>query len=357
MFNVAEFGAAADGVTDSTPGIQAAVDAAVKAGGGTVLVPSAKSPYLVRRTITINGSGVEVSGRGARLLLADGAINGQVAPVILFTGTAASPLHGVALRGLTVDANYFNQARAKNSKAVVMKFVEDSVVEDVLITRPYVGLSIRRSDRVSARRVTVTDYQEDGFDAGGDADEIPGGKCRRITFTDVVARDAPRDAWDGNAFEIEDGAEDILIQDALVENVAGNGAGLRNHKSQDNHSRGVELRNVTFRKITGFALFGRAAPRENSGTNSYREIRLVNLTADAPVLLWGPIDKLEIVGGRYTTLHLGFESPTGAATIPNALSDATIKDVEAENIRVNGASERISFTGARARSIEQVRAR
>src|SRR5262249_28080050 len=159
-----------------------------------------------------------------------------------------------------------NQARAKNSKAVVLKFVQDSVVEDVLITRPYVGLSIRRSDRVQARRVTVTDYQEDGFDAGGDADDTPGGKCWRIRVSDVVARDATRCAWDGNALEIEDGAQDILIHDSLVENVAGNGAGLRNHKSQDNHSRGVELRNVTFRKITGLALFGRAAPRENSGT-------------------------------------------------------------------------------------------
>src|SRR5262245_43180667 len=108
VFNAAEFGAVADGVTDSTPGIQAAVDAAVKAGGGMVLLPSAKNPYLVRRTITINGGGVEISGRGARLLLADGAINDQIAPVILFVGAAAEPLHGVALRGLTVDANYFN---------------------------------------------------------------------------------------------------------------------------------------------------------------------------------------------------------------------------------------------------------
>src|SRR5262245_37823935 len=138
---------------------------------------------------------------------------------------------------------------------------------------------------------------------------------------------------------------------------AGNGAGLRNHKSQDNHSRGVELRNVRFSKITGFALFGRAAPRENSETNSYREIRLVNLTAEAPVLLWGPIDKLEVVGGRYTSLHLGFESLTGAATVSSALSDVTIKDIEAGNIRVNGASERISLTGAVAKAIEQVRAR
>src|SRR5262245_10454838 len=62
VFNVLDFGAVADGVADSAPGIQAAVDAAVKTGGGTVLLPPAKTPYLVRRTITIHGSGVEVSG-------------------------------------------------------------------------------------------------------------------------------------------------------------------------------------------------------------------------------------------------------------------------------------------------------
>ena len=358
VFNVAEFGAVADGSTDSTRGIQAAVDAAVTAGGGTVLLPASKNSFLVRGSITIHGSGVEVSGQGARLRLADGSIDGRVMPVILFAGTEAAPLHEVALRGLTVDANYFNQSRAKNSKAVVLKFVEDSVVEDVFITQPYVGLSVRRSDRVTVRRVTVTDYQEDGFDTGGDADEVPGGKSRRITFSDVVARDAPRCAHDGNAFEIEDGAEDVLIRDALVENVAGNGAGLRNHNSRDNHSRGVELRNVTFRRIGGkFAVFGRSAPREISGSNSYHKIRLVNLRAEAPVALWGPIDGLEIESGTYTSLHLGFDSPEGAATVANALSDATVKDVVVEKVRINGATERISLLALRADLVEQVRAR
>jgi hypothetical protein len=354
-FNVVRFGALADAVTDSTRGIQAAVDAAVLSGGGTVLLPPAATPYLVRGTVTVSGSGVEIAGRGARLLLADGAINGRVAPVLLFAGTEKAPLRHVALRGLTVDANYFNQVGSKGSKAVVLKFVADSVVEDVVITRPYVGLSIRRSTRVQARRVTVTDFQEDGIDTGGDADETPGGKSRAIAFINVSVRDAPRCARDGNAFEIEDGAEGVLIQDALVENVAGNGAGLRNHRGLDNHSGEVELRNVTFRGIGGaFALFGRSAPREDSASNSYSPIRLVNITADAPVALWGPIRGLEIAGGRYTSLHLGFDSIAGPTTLANALSDTTIRDVRAERIRMNGASEQITLSGVAAKSIEQI---
>ena len=62
-----------------------------------------------------------------------------------------------------------------------------------------------------------------GFDASGDANEFSGAKTRDIRFIDVVARDAPR--ADGNAFEIEDGVENVLVENATVENVAGNGFG------------------------------------------------------------------------------------------------------------------------------------
>jgi hypothetical protein len=356
-FKVTAFGAIADGVTDSTRGIQAAIDAAAKAGGGTVVLPPAPTPYLVRDTIVISSSGISVTGTGARVLLADGAINGKVAPVILFTGAEQNPIRGVSLRGLTVDANYFSQVGAKNSKAVVLKFVEDGVVEDVAVTRPYVGLSIRRSTRVMARRVTVTDYQEDGFDAGGDADEVPGGTAHGITFVDVVARNAMRCAHDGNAFEIEDGAQGVLIQDSLVEDVAGNGAGLRNHNREDDHSSDIELRNVTFRGIHGdFALFVRAASGPAGARNSYRDVRLINLTADAPVAAWGPIRKFQIVGGRFASLQLGFDSPTGPATQATALSDATIENLQADSVRINGGSERVRLSGVRSGDIEEVRA-
>src|SRR5215831_10255803 len=249
-FNAANFGAVADGATDSTPGIQAAIHAAEKAGGGTVVLPAAPAPYLIRDTLSIHGNNIEISGRGATIRLADGAINGKTKYLICVEGTENAPLHNVVLRGLTVDANYFNQVGARNAKAVVFLYTEQALVEDVVIAHPYVGLSFRRgSNAAVARRVTVTDYQEDGFDAGGDADEVSGGTVHGVTFVDVTARDATRCAPDGNAFEIEDGAQGVLIQDSLVDNVAGNGAGLRNHvhPELDDHSRDVELRNVIFR--------------------------------------------------------------------------------------------------------------
>ena len=42
MYNVKEFGAAADGKTNCGPAIQAAVDAAHRAGGGVVLLPAGR---------------------------------------------------------------------------------------------------------------------------------------------------------------------------------------------------------------------------------------------------------------------------------------------------------------------------
>src|SRR5437870_5271403 len=55
----------------------------------------------------------------------------------------------------------------------------------------------------------------------------------------------------------------------------------------------VELRNVIVRQIGGdFAVFT-SARRKISASNSYREVHLVNLTADSPVAFWGRVRKLK----------------------------------------------------------------
>ena len=66
-FNVQDYGATGNGSTDDTANVQAAINAAVTAGGGTVLFPP--GTYLV--TATSTAPALQVNGNGVRLVGAD----------------------------------------------------------------------------------------------------------------------------------------------------------------------------------------------------------------------------------------------------------------------------------------------
>ena len=63
-FNLADFGAAGDGVTDDGPALQAALDAVIAAGGGTLLVPAGH--FAINTPVSANSTagGVSVEIRG-----------------------------------------------------------------------------------------------------------------------------------------------------------------------------------------------------------------------------------------------------------------------------------------------------
>ena len=65
-FDVREFGALGDGSADDAEALQAAIDAAVSAGGGSVVMPP--GVYRLTRTITL-GDGVDLSGFGSVSIL------------------------------------------------------------------------------------------------------------------------------------------------------------------------------------------------------------------------------------------------------------------------------------------------
>ncbi len=343
-FDVTNFGAVADGSTDSTQAIQSAIDAAATAAG-RVVVPPAEAPYVISSTLHIRASGIELVGEGATIRFADNA-NGEDEPtVILVSGSEENPIRDVVLSGLTVDANFYAQKGAERPRGIEFRFVEGARVTDVTIQRPFVGLDFGRGCvNGEARGVTIIDFAEDGFDASGDANEFSGAKTRDIRFVDVVARDAPRS--DGNAFEIEDGVQNVLVENSTVENVAGNGFGLRNHfvKGKQDHSRNVELRNVTVRGVGGqFAIYGRCARPEAFPENSYHEMKLTDVDAEGPVAFIGPIEGLVITGGSFAAIYLGLEGPDDAPSAEKALATAKLTGLEAEKIRINGTAGQIAL--------------
>ena len=74
VFNVLDFGAKGDGVTDDAAAIQAAIDACEAAGGGTVWCPA--GTYLITATLLIDDNGVRLVGDGGSSL--GGATQTQV---------------------------------------------------------------------------------------------------------------------------------------------------------------------------------------------------------------------------------------------------------------------------------------
>ena len=343
--DVTDFGAVADGITDCTQAIQSALDEAATAGA-RVVVPPAEAPYIISSTLRIRASDIELVGEGATILFADHSAGDDEPTVILASGKENKLIRNVVIRGLTVDANFYAQEGAERPRGIEFRFVEGARVTDVTIHRAFVGLDFGRGCvNGGARRVTLTDFAEDGFDASGDANEFSGAKTRDIRFIDVVARDAPRS--EGNAFEIEDGVEDVLVEDSLVENVAGNGFGLRNHwvAGKQDHSRNVELRNVVIRGVGGeFAIYGHSAPRETFPNNSYREINLTEVTAESPVSFYGPIEGLEISGGSFGGIFLGFQAPQDDPAVDKAVASARLEGLQAERIRINGTAGRITLS-------------
>jgi Pectate lyase superfamily protein len=71
-FNVRNYGAFGDGAHDDTTAIQAAINAAIAAGDGTVYFPRASASYLTTAQLLIDVSGIAARFKGALLLIGDG---------------------------------------------------------------------------------------------------------------------------------------------------------------------------------------------------------------------------------------------------------------------------------------------
>ena len=97
VYDVRAFGAKGDGKTDDGPAIAAAIAAAEKAGGGTVLLPAGR---YKARVVARSGVGLAGEGTGATVLVAPPS-DGKTASYALFGSGVAE----VTVRDLTVVAD------------------------------------------------------------------------------------------------------------------------------------------------------------------------------------------------------------------------------------------------------------
>jgi len=351
---VTDLGAVADGKTDCLAAIHKAISQVVAAGGGTVVFPPAKQPYLVSGTVVIRSSNVKLSGKGATIKLADGAANGTKAKrttdsqvhVLWVTGKPNKPVQRVEIRGLTVDANIYRQDDYYNPRAIVVEHGHLVKVRDVTILRPFVGLDIGAgSSDCEVRGCVVEDWLEDGFDASGDADKGSGAITTNIRFIDCHARNAPKST--GNAWEIEDGVRHIRVVDCSVTNVPrGNAFGLRNHWKDGpvDISRDIQLRGVRIEKVGGkYGIYSHSAPRDRFPRNRVLDVSLYDVRCPAPVMLAGPLGSVRVVGGHYGVIHLGWgygskSSPEPGGPLPLSDTRISVRDAQVRALNINATA-------------------
>lgn len=110
-FSVKAYGAKGDGTTDDTTACQAAITAAINAGGGTVFFPV--GTYLLSAALTVTASGIALRGDVradtdndlGSVLKAKSAFAGANLVKVSQSGTPTQPLTGITVSGLTFDGN------------------------------------------------------------------------------------------------------------------------------------------------------------------------------------------------------------------------------------------------------------
>lgn len=360
--DVKVLGAVADGEADDWGPIQRAIDAVKAAGGGVVVLPPSETPYLVAKTLRIDSDDVEIVGHGATVKLADHAGDGRTVDVVEVVGTPQKPVQNVKIVGLTVDGNYWAQTDAGNPRCIDFDHAVNAVVRDVHVTRGFVCLTFGRGcSRCTAVNCVATRWHNDGFNASGDGTSAG---CHAISFVNCHARNAPNESDGGlagsrnNAWEIEDGAQDVYLLNCSVTDAGGNGFGIRNHASYGNETtERIMLSNCTVRNVSRFALYAVSC----SDTNVVRAVRVLNTRANGPVGFWNGVEDV-IVSGRFDAgLDLG--NPERGEPVRNVvlkdarashlslfgtdlkLGDVTVVASDACGIEVHGRSSEILLLG------------
>ena len=312
VIDVREFGAVGDGKHDDAPAIQAAVRLAEQLGGGRVVIPATDAFYLLGSTIRIRRHHVTLTGPKARLKLKNGV--GRIHLLhIGGDGATRSVAEHIQVSGLLLDGNYRSQPQQRAGGLPRCIWVEHAghvVIRDITVNDAWCGVSLATNTRdCLVENVTVTDWDHDAFGASGWG--VNGG-CTDVTFRRCRAVDTPQCV---KAWEVEEGAQRILLEDCVVENLGGTGTGfyIRHH----GYRWPVLVDDVTFRRCRvskvngdGFRIATSPGPQIRPAIRT-RNIRLLDCQCvGRTTIAWG-VENILVRGGRFDgPVCLGFAAGT-----------------------------------------------
>jgi parallel beta-helix repeat protein len=120
VVNVKDFGAVGDGVTDDTAAIQAAINAANTAGGGTIIIPKPAIKYLVTSAIVVSAAApITIIGEGMPEIFSSNSSGGNIFTI----GSAPLKQPFIRLQGLYI------RGTAGGGSAIRADYIANLVIE------------------------------------------------------------------------------------------------------------------------------------------------------------------------------------------------------------------------------------
>ena len=159
-FNIKDFGAIDDSMTDNTKAIQAAINAAMNAGGGKVIIP--KGVYLSGPIQFVNNLNLHIDSAAILRMLPIDKYPGGTTEGLSFIN--ATQLHDIALSGKgTIDGQgspwwpLAKTTNAKRPRMIAFRDCDRVLIEDLkMMNSPMFHITVGgKSSNVTVRRVIV----------------------------------------------------------------------------------------------------------------------------------------------------------------------------------------------------------
>ena len=346
VFNVREFGALGNGTHDDLPAIKAAIAAAAKNGSGKIVFPRTGKSYLVSDAIKISSDHIDLFGPGVTIKLKPGA--GRM-DLIEIGSHQAGPGRGlvrpvveyVTIEGFILDGSYRSQPQQRsgnNPRGLWVGNANKIVAKKLVIRDTFCGLTFGPGARnCDAIDVTVTDWDHDGYGASGRGKN---GGCTDIRF---IRCKAVKTAKCVKAWEIEEGAQRIYLEDCLVQGIPSTGFYVRHHAYRwpvlvdDVKFVRCKVRNTAG---TQFLIVTAPGPAIRP-TIRTRNIRLIDCEADGKVAIAAGAEDVHIVGGKFTGpmfLGIGMNKPAEERGPKWPVRSVVIENVTLASLEVNATT-------------------